>query len=41
MVVNGQKLERIDCNPHYYDAFHDSFFSNSGFYFGLNYRNKI
>lgn len=37
MVVNGQKLERIDYNPHYYDAFHDSYFSNGGFYFGLNY----
>lgn len=35
MVVNGQKLERIDCNPHYYDAFHDSFFRIVVFILGL------
>lgn len=37
MVVSGQKLERLDYNPHYYNAFSSTVVSNSGFTIIMNY----
>ncbi len=37
MVVSGQKLERLDYNPHYYNAFRSTVVSNSGFTIIMNY----
>lgn len=37
IVVNGQKLERSDYNPHYYNAFRSSYISNNSFTILMNY----
>ncbi len=37
IVVSGQKLERLDYNPHYYNAFNNTLMSNSGFTIKMNY----